>query len=183
MKPLEVMGVRVEMPTNQPIVLLRERDGDRYLPIWIGVAEATAIAYVQQGVEPPRPLTHDLIVNMLGDLGHEVTAVRIDALVDGVFFATLVIDGRTEVSARPSDAIAIALRVGAPVLGSPAVLDDAGVHMPEEQEDDVEAFKDFLDSVTPEDFAEHSTGTGAGEGEAEDSGAESDDPGDDAPRG
>lgn len=175
MKPLEVMGVRVEMPTNQPIVLLRERDGDRYLPIWIGAAEATAIAYVQQGVEPPRPLTHDLMVNVLTELGHEVSAVRIDSLVDGVFFATLVIDGGTEISARPSDAIAIALRVGAPVLGSPAVLDDAGVHMPEEQEDDVEAFKDFLDSVSPEDFAAPPP---EGEGvEAED------DPDNDSPRG
>jgi uncharacterized protein len=175
MKPLEVMGVRVEMPTNQPIVLLRERDGDRYLPIWIGAAEATAIAYVQQGVEPPRPLTHDLIVNVLAELGHEVSAVRIDSLVDGVFFATLVIDGGTEISARPSDAIAIALRVGAPVLGSAAVLDDAGVHMPEEQEDDVEAFKDFLESVTPEDFVEHSS-----EGEDVESEDASDD---DSPRG
>lgn len=157
MKPLEVMGVRVEMPTNQPIVLLRERDGDRYLPIWIGAAEATAIAYVQQGVEPPRPLTHDLIVNVLRELGHEVSAVRIDSLVDNVFFATLVVDGGTEISARPSDAIAIALRFGAPVFGSASVLEDAGVHMPEEQEDDLEAFKDFLDSVSPEDFAEGSS--------------------------
>ncbi|HHX47721.1 MAG TPA: bifunctional nuclease family protein [Brevibacterium sp.] len=163
MKPLEVMGVRVEMPTNQPIVLLRERDGDRYLPIWIGAAEATAIAYVQQGVEPPRPLTHDLIVNVLRDLGHEISAVRIDSLVDNVFFATLVIDGGTEISARPSDAIAIALRVNAPVFGSTSVLDDAGVHMPEEQEDDVAAFKDFLDSVSPEDFAE---GGSPGHGDA-----------------
>lgn len=175
MKPLEVMGVRVEMPTNQPIVLLRERDGDRYLPIWIGAAEATAIAYVQQGVEPPRPLTHDLIVNVLAELGHEVSAVRIDSLVDGVFFATLVIDGGTEISARPSDAIAIALRVGAPVLGSTEVLDDAGVHMPEEQEEDVEAFKDFLDSVSPEDFAEPPS-EGAGPGTAQT-------PDDDSPRG
>lgn len=175
MKPLEVMGVRVEMPTNQPIVLLRERDGDRYLPIWIGAAEATAIAYVQQGVEPPRPLTHDLMVNVLAELGHEVSAVRIDSLVDGVFFATLVIDGGTEISARPSDAIAIALRVGAPVLGSPEVLDDAGVHMPEEQEEDVEAFKDFLESVSPEDFAEHTAEGGTEEPRQG--------PGDDAPRG
>ena len=155
MKPLEVMGVRVEMPTNQPIVRLRERDGDRYLPIWIGAAEATAIAYLQQGVEPPRPLTHDLIVNVLTELGHEVSAVRIDSLVDNVFFATLVIDGGTEISARPSDAIAIALRTGAPVFGAAAVLDDAGVHMPE-PDDDVEAFKDFLDNVSAEDFDEQS---------------------------
>lgn len=155
MKPLEVMGVRVEMPTNQPIVLLRERDGDRYLPIWIGAAEATAIAYVQQGVESPRPLTHDLFVNVLTELGHEVSAVRIDALTDNVFHATLVLDGDREISARPSDAIAIALRTKAPVFGSSQVLDEAGVEMPEETQDDVEAFKDFLDNVLPEDFVEH----------------------------
>ena len=155
-----MLGVRVEMPNNSPIVLLRERDGERYLPIWIGAAEATAIAYVQQGVEPPRPLTHDLIVNVLAELGHEVSAVRIDDLVDNVFFATLVIDGGTEISARPSDAIAIALRTGAPIFGASAVLDHAGVHMPEEQEEDVEAFKDFLDNVNPEDFGAHSEGPG-----------------------
>src|SRR5699024_2924092 len=108
MKPLEVMGVRVEMPTNQPIVLLRERDGDGYLPMWIGAAEATAVAYVPQGVESRRPLTHDLFVNVLTELGHEVSAVRIDRLADNVFYATPVVDGAREISARPSDAIAIA---------------------------------------------------------------------------
>ena len=110
---------------------------------------------MQQGVEPPRPLTHDLIVNVLTELGHEVSAVRIDSLVDNVFFATLVVDGGTEISARPSDAIAIALRTGAPVFGATDVLDDAGVRMPEDDNDDVEAFKDFLDNVSAEDFAEH----------------------------
>lgn len=154
--PLEVMGVRVEMPTNQPIVLLRERDGDRYLPIWIGAAEATAIAYVQQGVTPPRPLTHDLIIDILTELGHTVTAVRIDSLVNNVFFATLILDEGTEISSRPSDVIAIALRAGAPLYAAVEVLDDAGVHMSEDQDDDVEAFKHFLDSVTPDDFVEHS---------------------------
>lgn len=169
MKPLEVMGVRVEMPTNQPIVLLRERDGDRYLPIWIGAAEATAIAYVQQGVVPPRPLTHDLFIDVLTQLGHTVAAVRIDSLVNNVFFATLILDSGTEVSARPSDAIAIALRAGAPVYAEAAVLDDAGVHMPEDQDDDVEAFKDFLDSVTPEDFVEHSDDPGPDDPHVDDS--------------
>ena len=80
MRELDVLGVRVEMPTNQPIVLLRERDGERYLPIWIGAAEATAIAYAQQGVVPPRPLTHDLIKNVIEGLGHALTEVRIVAL-------------------------------------------------------------------------------------------------------
>ena len=97
---LEVLGVRVEMPTNHPIVLLRERDGDRYLPIWIGAAEATAIAYAQQGIEPPRPLTHDLFKNVLDALGHRLTEVRIVELRDGVFHAALVFDGTTEIS-RP----------------------------------------------------------------------------------
>jgi len=82
------LGVRVEMPTNQPIVLLRERGGERYLPIWIGAAEATAIAYAQQGVVPPRPLTHDLLKNVIEELGHELVEVRIVALKDSIFHAT-----------------------------------------------------------------------------------------------
>ena len=109
-KPVDVLGVRVEMPTNQPIVLLRERNGERYLPIWIGAAEATAIAYAQQGVEPPRPLTHDLLKEVIETIGPPVTQVRIVELRDKVFYAILVIDGTTEISARPSDAIALALR-------------------------------------------------------------------------
>ena len=94
MREVDVLGVRVEMPTNQPIVLLRERDGGRYLPIWIGAAEATAITYAQQGVVPPRPLTHDLMRDVLAVLGHELTEVRIVALKDAVFHAALIIDGR-----------------------------------------------------------------------------------------
>ena len=112
MRELDVLGVRVEMPTNQPIVLLRERDGERYLPIWIGAAEATAIAYAQQGVVPPRPLTHDLLKNVIEDLGHTLTEVRIVALQDSIFYASLIFDGGVEVSARSSDAIALALRTG-----------------------------------------------------------------------
>jgi bifunctional DNase/RNase len=115
-KVLDVLGVRVEMPTNHPIVLLRERDGDRYLPIWIGAAEATAIAYAQQGIEPPRPLTHDLMKNIIDALGHRLTEVRIVELKDGVFHAALVIDGTTEISSRSSDAIALALRSGSRIF-------------------------------------------------------------------
>ena len=100
-KALDVLGVRVEMPTNHPIVLLRERDGDRYLPIWIGAAEATAIAYAQQGIEPPRPLTHDLMKNVIEALGHRLTEVRIVELKDGVFHAALILDGTTEISREP----------------------------------------------------------------------------------
>jgi len=154
---LDVLGVRVEMPTNQPIVLLRERDGDRYLPIWIGAAEATAIAYAQQGVVPPRPLTHDLLRNVIDELGHELTRVRIVALKDGVFHAMLDLDGGaaaggTDIESRSSDAIALALRAGAEIVAEEELLDEAGVEMAETEDDEVEKFKEFLDHVSADDF-------------------------------
>lgn len=152
MKELDVLGVRVEMPTNEPIVLLRERDGERYLPIWIGAAEATAIAYAQQGVVPPRPLTHDLLKNVISDLGHELNEVRIVELKDRVFYATLVFDASIEVSSRCSDAIALALRSGTPIFAEDAVLDEAGVAITPDEDDEVERFRQFLDQITAEDF-------------------------------
>lgn len=152
MKELDVLGVRVEMPTNQPIVLLRERGGERYLPIWIGAAEATAIAYAQQGVVPPRPMTHDLLKNVIEDLGHELIEVRIVALKDSIFHAMLVFDGAIEVSARSSDAIALALRTGTSILVEDSLLDEAGVAIAAEEDDEVERFREFLDNVSAEDF-------------------------------
>lgn len=152
MKRMEVLGVRVEMPSNQPIVLLREVEGDRYLPIWIGATEATAIAYVQQGVVPPRPLTHDLLKDVIDALDRSLTEVRITRLEDGVFFADLHLSEGVVVSARPSDAIALALRMSSPIEVDDAVLDEAGVIIPDEEEDEVERFREFLDQVTPEDF-------------------------------
>lgn len=152
MKRVDVLGVRVEMPSNQPIVLLRETEGERYLPIWIGAAEATAIAYVQQGVVPPRPLTHDLLKDVIGASGRTLGEVRITRLEDGVFYAELDLGQGSLVSARPSDAIALALRTGSPILVDDAVLDEAGVVIPDEEEDEVERFREFLDQVTPEDF-------------------------------
>jgi bifunctional DNase/RNase len=149
---MEVLGVRVEMPSNQPIVLLREVEGDRYLPIWIGATEATAIAYVQQGVVPPRPLTHDLLKDVIDALDRSLTEVRITRLEDGVFFADLHLSEGVVVSARPSDAIALALRMSSPIEVDDAVLDEAGVIIPDEEEDEVERFREFLDQVTPEDF-------------------------------
>jgi bifunctional DNase/RNase len=164
---LDVVGVRVEMPSQQPVVLLREQKGDRYLPIWIGAGEATAIAFAQQGVVPPRPLTHDLIRDLLGALGHELTQVRITELRDGVFYAELVFAGGLEVSARPSDAIAIALRTGAPIFGADGVLEEAGITIPDEQEDEVEKFREFLDQISPEDFGGHKPEPGQPGGAAE----------------
>jgi bifunctional DNase/RNase len=152
---LDIVGVRVELPSKQPIVLLREVGGERYLPIWIGAAEATAIAYAQQGVVPPRPLTHDLFKDVLEALGRTLEEVRIVAVRDGVFYASLVFDGGVEVSSRSSDAIALALRTGTRIVGADEVLDDEGVPVPDEQEDEVEKFREFLDHVSPEDFESH----------------------------
>lgn len=152
MREVDVVGVRVEMPSNQPIVLLREVTGERYLPIWIGAVEASAIAFAQQGVVPPRPLTHDLLKTVIEETGHTLEEVQITDVAEGVFYATLVFDSGVEVSARPSDSIALALRTGSRIVCSEAVLDEAGLAAPAEQEDEVEKFREFLDHVTPEDF-------------------------------
>ncbi len=140
------------MPSNNPIVLLRERDGDRYLPIWIGAPEASAIAFAQQGVVPPRPLTHDLLKDVIEAVGRRLEEVRIVAVKDNVYFAELAFDGGLTVSSRTSDAIALALRVGCPIVGAEGVLDSSGVPVPDEDEDEVEKFREFLDHITPEDF-------------------------------
>ena len=153
---LSVVGVRVELPTQQPIVLLKEVDGDRYLPIWIGAVEATAIAFAQQGVVTARPMTHDLLRDLLTAFDRPLRAVTITELREGVFYAELSFDGDIVVSARPSDAIALAMRTGAVIRGEQAVLDEAGIAIPDEQEDEVEKFREFLDTITPEDFEQGS---------------------------
>lgn len=152
MSEMRVVGVRVELPANQPILLLRETEGERYLPIWIGSGEATAIALEQQGVQPARPMTHDLLRDVITALGGELKQVRITELQEGTFFAELVFDGNVRVSARPSDSVALALRVGVPIHVDESVLSEAGLIIPDEQENEVERFREFLDSVSPEDF-------------------------------
>jgi uncharacterized protein len=149
---VEVVGVRVEMPSNAPIVLVRPITGGALVPIWIGPNEAAAIAMAQQGVAAPRPLTHDLFVATLLELGTPLQSVRITRLDEGVFYAELVLDG-CNVDARPSDAIALALRAGVPILLSDEVLAEAGVAPdPDQDVDEVEQFREFLDTVTPQDF-------------------------------
>ena len=149
---VEVIGVRVEMPSNAPIVLVRPIAGGALLPIWIGPNEAAAIAMAQQGVAAPRPLTHDLFVATLLQLGTPLRSVRITRLEEGVFFAELDLQGQS-VDARPSDAIALALRAGVPILLADEVLAEAGVAPdPEDAVDEVEQFREFLDTVTPQDF-------------------------------
>jgi uncharacterized protein len=152
MSEMRVVGVRVELPANQPILLLREAEGDRYLPIWIGSGEATAIALEQQGVQPIRPMTHDLLRDVISALGGELKQVRITELQEGTFFAELVFGGNIRVSARPSDSVALALRVGVPIHAEESVLSEAGLVIPEDQENEVARFREFLDSVSPEDF-------------------------------
>ncbi len=144
--------MRVEMPSNQPIVLLKESEGIRYLPIWVGATEATAIAFAQQGVVPPRPLTHDLMKSLVEELGSKIESVQLTELLDGVFYANLKLAAGKEISARPSDAIALALRAGAPIFASAQLFEEAGIEIPDQSDVEVEAFREFLDQINPEDF-------------------------------
>jgi len=157
MIPVEVVGVRIEMPSNQPIVLLKEISGSRYLPIWVGTAEATAIAFSQQGLKPQRPLTHDLLVNILASEKIRLRSVHLTELRDGIFYSDLVLVNENgeeqKVSSRPSDAVALAVRVEAPILATNELFEEAGISIPEQGEDEIEKFKEFLDEISPEDFA------------------------------
>jgi len=155
---MEVIGVRVEMPSNQPIVLLKEIDGSRFLPIWVGAVEATAIAFAQQGVQPPRPLTHDLMNNLLEALDATLTAVHLTEIKDGIFYATLHLRNTNSepltISARPSDAIALAVRSHSNILATQELLDEIGIEIPQGEGEnlEVEKFREFLDQINPEDF-------------------------------
>jgi len=157
---LSLVGVRVEVPTNQPIVLLREDEGQRYLPIFIGPPEATAIVYALQGMETPRPMTHDLFKTVLDDMSMRLQQVVITELHDGTFYAEIELAGNGNahrISSRPSDAIALAVRYedAVPIFADEAVLEEAGVLLEnDEEEEQVEQFREFLDQVRPEDFAQ-----------------------------
>jgi bifunctional DNase/RNase len=152
MREVEVVGVRVEMPTNQPLVLLRELDGGRYLPIWIGAVEASAIAYAQQGTVTARPLTHELMQHIVEALGDELNEVQIIDVRDGIFYASLIFASGATVEARPSDSIALALRCGSRILCAEDVLDEAGILATTDEDEEIEKFREFLDEISPEDF-------------------------------
>ena len=149
-------SIRVSLMSQQRIVILREIDNERYLPIWIGTPEATAIALALEGIETARPLTHDLMKTMLDALGADVERVDVMSLEEGTFFADLVIEAEGEevtISSRPSDAIALATRSGSPVFAAKTLLEEAGVEIHDDSEEaEIERFKEFLDDVTPEDF-------------------------------
>jgi bifunctional DNase/RNase len=153
---MSLAGVRIELPTNQPIVLLREAEGERYLPIWIGQPEAAAIALALQGVVTPRPMTHDLLKNILEEMAVTVNDIVITELREGTFFAIINLQrngSAYEVSSRPSDALALAVRLGCKIFANEDVLAEASILIPsEEADEEVEKFREFLESVNPEDF-------------------------------
>ena len=152
---MNLVGVRVELPTNQPIVLLREKEGERFLPIWIGAMEATAIAFALQGIVTARPMTHDLMKNLLEEVGISIDRIVITELRDGTFYAVIQMQqngSSFEVSSRPSDAIALAVRVNVPVFANEEVLTEASIVIRDDEEKEVEKFREFLEQVNPEDF-------------------------------
>mgnify|MGYP003349437479 CR=1 FL=1 len=155
-----LVGVRVEVPSNQPIMLLREAaEPRRYLPIFIGSPEATAIVYALQGMETPRPMTHDLFVLALERLGAELRHVVITHVSNGTFFAELVLGSgsgeETVVSCRPSDALALALRANAPIYARESLLDEVS-SVPDDPGDSpdeiLDEFKEFIENISPDDF-------------------------------
>jgi bifunctional DNase/RNase len=158
---MELVSVEApERPTRTPVVILREVAGQRrVLPIFIGVPEAQAIALTMQNIETPRPMTHDLMKNLLDEVGAQVERITVTELREGTFFAEIVLSAQGEVrtvSSRPSDAIALAIRIGSPIFVDEDVLEEAGrVEQPDEEEAEqvVEQFRDFIDHVNPEDFA------------------------------
>lgn len=161
MAEMELVGVRVEAPSNSPVVVLREMGGSRrILPIFIGAQEATAIAFALEEVVTLRPMTHDLFRNVLEELGVTLEKVTVTEIRDGVFHAELELnaaDGIHTISSRSSDAIALAARTGSPIHASDELLSEAGfveesvVDVAEDPQV-VEEFREFIDSVNPEDF-------------------------------
>jgi bifunctional DNase/RNase len=152
-----IHSLNVDATTNQPVIILRDPDTGRLLPIWIGHSEATAILLALQRIEPPRPMTHDLIVNAIRDLGFIIERIEITRLEESTFYAAVIVRGEERtiaIDARPSDSMALAVREHAPILVAEAVFDEAGL-VPEEgydEEAEVERFRDFLENVDPGDF-------------------------------
>ena len=162
MREVQIYGVSFDMVGKQPIVLLKTVDDNRYLPIWIGHPEAAAILMKLQGADTPRPMTHDLIVDMLDQVETKVERIAVNELRDNTFFATIVLSvngTEIEIDSRPSDALALAVRVQAPIFVAEEVIEESSIEFDQGIEDNeqvVEKFKDFLDDVSPEDFLQDS---------------------------
>ncbi len=162
MREMQIYGVSFDMVGKQPIVLLKTIDDNRFLPIWIGHPEAAAILMKLQGADTPRPMTHDLIVEMLDQVDSKCERISVTELRDNTFYAsiTLSVNGsEVELDSRPSDALAIAVRLGAPIFVAEEVIEESSIEFEQGEEDNeqvVEKFKDFLDDISPEDFLQGS---------------------------
>ncbi len=159
MLDLEFAGIRIQLPANQPLLLLKQHEKDLYLPLWIGAPEASAIAMSEQGLTPPRPMTHDLMINVFEALGITLERVEIVSVQNAVFAAELVLSNGKRVDSRSSDAVALAVRVQCPIRCTDEVMQEAGIiiesasadeEAPEEQ---MREFREFLDTIDPEDFS------------------------------
>lgn len=159
MREMVIYGVSFDMVGKQPIVLLKTQDGNKFLPIWIGHPEAAAILMKLQGASTPRPMTHDLMTSIFEQLEVKIVRITVTELRENTFYAliTILVDGNeVEVDSRPSDALALAVRVGAPIFAADTVVDDNAIEFEQEdveQEQIVEEFKRFLEDVSPEDFS------------------------------
>jgi len=157
-----IYGVSFDLVGKQPIVLLKTADGNKFLPIWIGHPEAAAILMKLQGASTPRPMTHDLVTDMLGELGAEVVRITVTELKENTFYASITVQqngSEIEIDSRPSDAIALAVRADAPIFAAEDVIEESAIEFEGEdvnEEEIVSEFKQFLDYVTPDEFAEAS---------------------------
>ncbi|MER8026141.1 bifunctional nuclease family protein [Glutamicibacter protophormiae] len=159
MLDLEFAGIRIQLPANQPLLLLKQHEKELYLPLWIGAPEASAIAMSEQGLTPPRPMTHDLMINVFEALGITLDRVEIVSVQNAVFAAELVLSNGKRVDSRSSDAVALAVRVQCPIKCTEEVMQEAGVIIEgaadseEAPEDQMREFREFLDTIDPEDFS------------------------------
>ena len=158
---MKIRGLMMDPMTNMPVVILKEAAGSGILPIWVGVHEANAIALEIERVVTPRPMTHDLLSDVLDQMEAKCEKVSVTELRDNTFFASITISmngSEMEIDSRPSDALALAVRTSAPIFAADDVIEESAIEFEgeevEDQEQVVEKFKDFLDNVTPEDFAE-----------------------------
>ena len=160
MHEMVIYGVSFDLVGKQPIVLLKTADGNKFLPIWIGHPEAAAILMKLQGASTPRPMTHDLVTEMLGQLDAQVVRITVTELKENTFYASITVqqDGsEIEIDSRPSDAIALAVRAEAPIFAADDVIEESAIEFEGEEVDEeaiVGEFKQFLEHVSAEDFAE-----------------------------
>jgi bifunctional DNase/RNase len=165
MYEMVIYGVSFDLVGKQPIVLLKTADGNKFLPIWIGHPEAAAILMKLQGASTPRPMTHDLVTAMLGELDAQVVRITVTELKENTFYASITVQqngSEIEIDSRPSDAIALAVRADAPIFAAEEVIEESAIEFEgegeevneEEVQEIVSEFKQFLEHVTPDEFAE-----------------------------